>query len=99
LIITYCLKIFKENRKGNFKRMGKQEESKFYNVYDIMQKFELSKSQAYRCIRSMNLQLAEHGYLTFAGKIPKAYVDAIDPSQAVEKGYREKGREKNGYRN
>lgn len=47
----------------------------FYNVKDIQELLEVSKSKAYQYIRTMNSELQEKGFLVVRGKVPKAYVE------------------------
>ena len=39
----------------------------------IARELNCSKSHAYKLVRRMNAELAQQGYLTMAGKIPRAY--------------------------
>ena len=43
------------------------------NVDDVAREHNCSKSHAYKLVRRMNAELAQQGYLTMAGKIPRAY--------------------------
>ena len=43
------------------------------NVDDVARELNCSKSHAYKLVRRMNAELAQQGYLTMAGKIPRAY--------------------------
>ena len=40
---------------------------------EIAQELDCSKSHAYKIVKAMNRELAEQGYITIAGKIPKAF--------------------------
>ena len=40
---------------------------------DIAKELNCSKSYAYKLLRQLNKELAEQGYITLAGKVPKAY--------------------------
>lgn len=40
---------------------------------DVAKELNCSKSHAYKLLKSMNKELAEQGYITMAGRIPKAY--------------------------
>ncbi len=40
---------------------------------DIAKELNCSKSHAYKLLRMMNEELAKQGYITMAGKIPRAY--------------------------
>jgi predicted transcriptional regulator len=40
---------------------------------DIARELACSKSHAYKLVRLMNRELAAQGYITMAGRIPKAY--------------------------
>lgn len=48
-------------------------EKQFMNVHDVMEILEVSESKAYQTIRNLNEQLAAKGYLTFSGKVSRAY--------------------------
>lgn len=41
---------------------------------DIAKELNCSKSHAYKLVKSMNKELAAQGYITMAGRIPKAYL-------------------------
>lgn len=43
------------------------------NADDVARELNCSKSHAYKLVRIMNVELAQQGYLTMAGKIPRAY--------------------------
>ena len=43
------------------------------NADDVARELNCSKSHAYKLVRTMNVELAQQGYLTMAGKIPRAY--------------------------
>ena len=43
------------------------------NADDVARELNCSKSHAYKLVRRMNVELAHQGYLTMAGKIPRAY--------------------------
>lgn len=51
------------------------EESKFYNVDDVMKMFECGKAQAYKIIRPLNDELQKQGKITIAGKVNKKYLE------------------------
>ena len=40
---------------------------------DIAEELNCSKSHAYKLIKLMNNELAQKGYITIAGRIPKAF--------------------------
>lgn len=40
---------------------------------DVAQELNCSKSHAYKLVKAMNNELASQGYITMAGKIPKAF--------------------------
>lgn len=42
-------------------------------VEDVANELQCSKSHAYKIVKMMNKELAEQGYITMAGRIPKAY--------------------------
>lgn len=43
------------------------------NVEDVAKELDCSKSHAYKLVKAMNQELAMQGYITMAGRIPKAY--------------------------
>lgn len=43
------------------------------NADDVARELNCSKSHAHKLVRRMNAELAQQGYLTMAGKIPRAY--------------------------
>ena len=43
------------------------------NADDVARELNCSKSHAYKLVRRMNVELAQQGDLTMAGKIPRAY--------------------------
>lgn len=43
------------------------------NADDVARELNCSKSHVYKLVRRMNAELAQQGYLTMAGKIPRAY--------------------------
>ena len=45
----------------------------FINAAEIAEACDISVSHAYKVCRDLNAELAEKGYLTFAGKLPTAY--------------------------
>ncbi len=46
-----------------------------YNAKELGEVLGVSESMAYKFIRQMNAELAQKGYLTVRGKVPKAYAD------------------------
>lgn len=40
---------------------------------EVAKELECSKSHAYKIVKRMNKELAAEGYITMAGRIPKAY--------------------------
>ena len=40
---------------------------------DVARELNCSKSHAYKLVKSMNEELASQGYITMAGRIPRAY--------------------------
>ena len=40
---------------------------------DVAKELNCSKSHAYKLVKKLNKELAEQGYITMAGRIPKAY--------------------------
>jgi len=47
----------------------------YFTVNDVIEILGVSRSKAYKVIREMNDQLAEEGYLTVAGKVPRNYFE------------------------
>lgn len=43
------------------------------NAEDICKELGCSKSHAYKILRSLNKELSSQGYITIAGRIPKAF--------------------------
>lgn len=41
---------------------------------DVANELNCSKSHAYKLVKSMNKELATQGYITMAGRIPRAYL-------------------------
>lgn len=47
--------------------------SEFMNVHDIISALGVSRSSAYKIIRTLNIELQEKGYLVVSGKVPRRY--------------------------
>ncbi len=47
----------------------------YFTVNDVIEILGVSRSKAYKVIKEMNDQLAEEGYLTVAGKVPRNYFE------------------------
>jgi hypothetical protein len=45
----------------------------YLNADDIMQALDISKTKAYKIIKSCNDELKERGYITIAGKVSTEY--------------------------
>lgn len=45
----------------------------YLTVKDVSEKLGIAKSTAYAIIKECNVELKKEGYITLAGKIPKAY--------------------------
>lgn len=43
------------------------------NVEDIANELGCSKSHAYKIVKDLNKELEEQGYITMAGRIPRAF--------------------------
>lgn len=43
------------------------------SVEEVAKELECSKSHAYKIVKRMNKELVAEGYITMAGRIPKAY--------------------------
>lgn len=50
-------------------------EKLYYDAEYISDLLDVSKSKAYRIIRTMNVELKQKGFITIAGKIPKKYLE------------------------
>ena len=48
-------------------------DSLFYDVGQVMEMLGVSKSKAYAIIQKLNRELKDKGYITFAGKVNRAY--------------------------
>lgn len=46
-----------------------------YNAKELGEVLGVSESLAYKFIRQMNAELAQKGYLTVRGKVPRAYAE------------------------
>ena len=53
--------------------MRMAEKQSFMRVDEVAQELGVSKSYAYKLVKAMNKELAEQGYITMAGRIPRAY--------------------------
>ncbi len=42
-------------------------------VEDVARELDCSKSYAYKIVKTLNKELAEQGYITMAGRVPRAY--------------------------
>lgn len=45
---------------------------------DVAKELDCSKSYAYKLVKAMNKELAEQGYITMAGRIPRAILGKKD---------------------
>ena len=51
---------------------------------DVAKELDCSKSYAYKLVKAMNKELAEQGYITMAGRIPKMCIrDSINRAYSV----------------
>lgn len=58
---------------------------RFMNVNDVAQFFGISVSKSYKIIQSLNKELKAKGYITIAGKVPRAYLeDRVYKKQNIE---------------
>ena len=55
-------------------------EKLFLTSNEVADLLNISQQQAYKIIRDMNKQLAEHGFLVLRGRINKKYFMEISPS-------------------
>lgn len=51
-----------------------QQTCMYYTAADVMKLLGVSKTSAYRIIKTLNEELAAQGYLVTIGKIPKKYL-------------------------
>lgn len=49
--------------------------SRFYTAKEVAEMLGVSSAKAYQIIKKLNMELSEKGYITIAGKIPRAYFD------------------------
>ena len=49
------------------------ESTSFMRVDEVAQELGISKSYAYKIVKTLNKELAEQGYITMAGRVPRAY--------------------------
>lgn len=49
--------------------------SLYYTVGDVQEMLGISRSCAYKIIRKLNEELAQNGFITIAGKIPKKFLN------------------------
>lgn len=47
----------------------------FYTAKEVMEMLGVKSCKAYKIIKELNEELHKKGYLTIAGKIPKAFFD------------------------
>ena len=47
--------------------------SRFYTAKEVAEMLGVSSAKAYQIIKKLNTELSEKGYITIAGKIPRAY--------------------------
>lgn len=68
--LKYSKRIWNLTRKGGCKMAS-------YNYMmsadEVAQELNCSKSHAYKLVKAMNKELAAQGYITMAGRIPKAF--------------------------
>lgn len=63
-----------------------------YGAKDLAALLGVSESKAYQYIRQMNAELAQNGFITVRGRIPKAYVETrfygcyTEPQEALQDG-------------
>ncbi|WP_077737286.1 hypothetical protein, partial [Clostridioides difficile] len=49
--------------------------SGYYKVKEVAELLDVAESTAYRIMRDLNKELQKKGYYTFAGKVPKTYLE------------------------
>lgn len=57
--------------------------NRFYTAKDVSEMLGVSESKAYQIIRNLNAELDGKGYITLAGKIPKAFFNEKCYGEAV----------------
>lgn len=45
----------------------------YYTALDVADMLGVSRGHAYKIVKQLNEELANHGYIVIAGKIPKKY--------------------------
>ena len=55
--------------------MNNQDKGLFVKVDTVMPDMEISKPMAYKFIAEWNEELKEMGYVTLAGRVPRAYYE------------------------
>lgn len=55
--------------------MKTAEKGLFVRVDTVMEDLQISKPMAYKCIAMWNNELKAMGYLTLAGRVPKAFYE------------------------
>lgn len=49
-------------------------QSLYYTSQDIQELLGVSRSKAYKIIRTLNAELADKGYIVTAGKVPRKFL-------------------------
>ncbi len=49
-------------------------EPTFVRAAEVMEMLRIGKSAAYKVIKTLNEELKAQGYITFTGRVPRAYV-------------------------
>lgn len=60
---------------GYTERRKQRVNSRFYTAKEVAEMLGVSSAKAYQIIKKLNMELSEKGYITIAGKIPRAYFD------------------------
>ena len=55
--------------------MNNQDKGIFVKVDKVMEDMDISKPMAYKFIAEWNAELKEMGYVTLAGRVPRAYYE------------------------
>ena len=58
---------------GYTERRNQRVNSRFYTAKEVAEMLGVSSAKAYQIIKKLNTELSEKGYITIAGKIPRAY--------------------------
>lgn len=57
------------------KKEAIMKEQNFITTKELAEMLSISKGHAYKVIHNLNEELAQQGYLTFSGRIPRKYLE------------------------